>query len=136
MAFVHKRGQGYPWDALVVIWNPSACLALYGGHFGAIDGYALMMPSVVIANILIWFFWMASFKVCIDSHPTSCYNIIASSAPLIYCRLKHAFLVSTVLCIFSLWFLLLQNPYLLCQNNIDLPHIALIFFLCHCEGVR
>ena len=39
MVFGHKRGQGYPWDGLVVIWDPSDCLELYDGHLGAIYGF-------------------------------------------------------------------------------------------------
>ena len=39
VVFGHKRGQGYPWDGLVVLWDPSDCLALYGGYLGTIDGF-------------------------------------------------------------------------------------------------
>ena len=46
---------------------------------------ALLMPSMVIGQFMIWFFWMASFKVCVDGYPTNCCNIIALSAPLISC---------------------------------------------------
>ena len=40
---------------------------------------ALLMSSVVIGKFLIWLFWMASFKVCVDGHP----NILALFVPLI-----------------------------------------------------
>ena len=36
----------------------------------------------------------------------------------------------------SLWFSLIKNTHLLYQNNIYLPCIALIWSLCHCEGVN
>ena len=39
MVFGHKRGQGYPWDDLVVIWDPYDCLDLYDGYLGAIYGF-------------------------------------------------------------------------------------------------
>ena len=39
VVFVHKREQGYPWGGLVVLWDPSDCLALYDGYLGAIDGF-------------------------------------------------------------------------------------------------
>ena len=53
---------------------------------------ALLMSLVVIGQFLIWFFLMASLKVCVDGHPTSCCNILALSAPLI-----SRLLLSTVL---------------------------------------
>ena len=39
MVFGHKRGEGYPWGGLVVIWAPSDCLALYDGYLGFIYGF-------------------------------------------------------------------------------------------------
>ena len=39
MVFGHKRGQGYPWDGLVVLWNPSDFLALYDGNLGVRYGF-------------------------------------------------------------------------------------------------
>ena len=45
---------------------------------------ALLISSEVIGQFLIWLFWMDYFKVCVDGHPTSCFNIIALSATLIY----------------------------------------------------
>ena len=39
MAFGHKRGKGYPFDGLVVLWDPSYCLALCYGCLVAIDGF-------------------------------------------------------------------------------------------------
>ena len=58
---------------------------------------ALLMSLVVIGQFMIWFFWMASFKVFVDGHPTSCFNILALSAPLIYCLWRHELLLSAVL---------------------------------------
>ena len=66
------------------------------GIWGPYMASALLMSSVVIGKFLIWLFWMASFKVCVDGHPMSCYNILASSAPLISCLKKHDLLLSTV----------------------------------------
>ena len=43
----------------------------------------MLMSSVVIGKFLIYFFWMDSFKVFVDGHPTSFCNIIDSSYPLI-----------------------------------------------------
>ena len=45
----------------------------------------LMVSSVVIGNILIWFFWEDYFKVFVDGHPTSFCSILYSSDPLISC---------------------------------------------------
>ena len=67
------------------------------GIWGPYMASALLTSSMVIGKFLIWFFWMDYFKVCVDFHPTSCYNILASSAPLIYCLWKHEFLLLTVL---------------------------------------
>ena len=53
------------------------------GTWGPYMAYALLMSSEVIGKFMIWFFWMASFKLCVDSHPTSCCNILVSSATLI-----------------------------------------------------
>ena len=39
VVFGHKRGQGYPWGGLVVLWDPSDCLALYGGYLVNIYGF-------------------------------------------------------------------------------------------------
>ena len=39
MVFGHRRGQGYPWDGLVVRWAPSDFIALYDGYLGAIYGF-------------------------------------------------------------------------------------------------
>ena len=39
VVFGHKRWQGYPWDGLVVRWDSSDFLALYGGYLGTIDGF-------------------------------------------------------------------------------------------------
>ena len=43
----------------------------------------MLISLVVIGQFLIWFFWVASLKVYVDGHPTSCYNILDLSAPLI-----------------------------------------------------
>ena len=37
VVFVHYRGQEYPWDGLLVIRDPSDCLALYDRSLGSID---------------------------------------------------------------------------------------------------
>ena len=39
MVFGNKRWQSYPWDGLVVIWDPSDCLALYDEYMGTIYGF-------------------------------------------------------------------------------------------------
>ena len=39
MVFGNKRGQGYPWSGLVVLWDLSVFLALYDGYLGGIDGF-------------------------------------------------------------------------------------------------
>ena len=39
VVFGHRRGQGGPWDGLVLLWTPYDCLALYDGYLGAIDGF-------------------------------------------------------------------------------------------------
>ena len=43
---------------------------------------ALLMSYMVIGQFLV-LFSTASFSVCVDDHPTICWNIIASSATLI-----------------------------------------------------
>ena len=70
------------------------CMVSIWGSYMASD---LLMLLVVIGQFLIWFFWMDSFKVCVDGHPTSCCNILALSAPLIYCLRNHELLLSTLL---------------------------------------
>ena len=44
---------------------------------------AMLISLVVIGQFLVWFFLVASLKVCVDGHPTSCYNILALSSPFI-----------------------------------------------------
>ena len=39
VVFGYDRGKVYPWDGLVVIWDPSDCLALYDGYLGTIYGF-------------------------------------------------------------------------------------------------
>ena len=39
MVFGHDRGNGYPWDGIVVIWDPYDCFALYDGYLGAKYGF-------------------------------------------------------------------------------------------------
>ena len=46
--FGHKRGQGIPWNCLVVVWDPSDCLALYYGYLGAI--YGLLSADTIDGN--------------------------------------------------------------------------------------
>ena len=55
----------------------------------------MQMLSVVIWQLLIWFFLAASFRVCVYGHPTSFCSIIDSYTPLIYHLQKYEF--------FSLW---------------------------------
>ena len=55
------------------------------GIWGPYMASALLMSSVVIGQFLNWFFWMDYFKVFLDNHPTICYNILDSYAPLIFC---------------------------------------------------
>ena len=61
VVFGHKRGQGYPWDCLVVLWDPSYFLALYYGYLGGIDGscssdFICVNPTVSDLVILDGFF--------------------------------------------------------------------------------
>ena len=37
--FDHERDQGYPWDGLVVLWDPFDCFDFYDGYLGDIDGF-------------------------------------------------------------------------------------------------
>ena len=46
--FGHKRGQGHPWDGLVVIWDPYDFLALYDDYLGGI--YGLYSTDVIGGN--------------------------------------------------------------------------------------
>ena len=39
MVFGHKRGQGYPWDGIVVLWNNYDFLDFYDGYLGDIYGF-------------------------------------------------------------------------------------------------
>ena len=39
VVFGHKRGQGYPWGGLMVLWDNSDFLAFYDGYLGDIDGF-------------------------------------------------------------------------------------------------
>ena len=83
MAFDHKRVQGYPWDSIVVIWAPSDCLALYDGYLGDIDGFCsadVIGGNRTVSDLVLLDGFL---KVCVDGHPISCCNILASFAPLI-----------------------------------------------------
>ena len=51
VVFGHKRGQGYPWGGLVVIWAPSDCLAFCGGYLGGIDGFCSV--DVISGNMTV-----------------------------------------------------------------------------------
>ena len=71
----------------IVLWCSGIlliALPFIMGIWGPYMASALMISSVVIGQFLIWFFWMASFKVCVDGHTTICFNIISSYTPLIY----------------------------------------------------
>ena len=58
MVFGHKRGQGCPWDGLVVLWNTSYCLDLYDGYLG--DIYGFCSAYVIGGN------WKVSYLVILD----------------------------------------------------------------------
>ena len=69
------------WCYGIIMISLTFMMVIWGTYMAS----TLIMSSVVIRQFLIWFFWMASFKVCVDSHTTSCCNILALSDPLIYC---------------------------------------------------
>ena len=48
VVFGHERGQGYPWDDLVVLWNPSDWLDLFDSYLGAI--HVFCSANVVCGN--------------------------------------------------------------------------------------
>ena len=56
---------------MVVIWGPYMASAM-------------LISSVVIVKLLIWFFLMAYFKVYVDSHRTSFCSILDFYGPSIY----------------------------------------------------
>ena len=58
VVFGHKRGQGYPWDCPVVIWDPYNFLTLYNGYLGAVDGFC--SADVIGGN------WTVSNLVLLD----------------------------------------------------------------------
>ena len=58
MVFGHKRGQGYTWDGLVVLWDPSDFLELYDGYLGGLDGFC--SSDVIGGN------WTVSDLVILD----------------------------------------------------------------------
>ena len=62
---------------------PLISLPCIMGIWGPYMASSLVMSLVVIGQFLIWFFWMDSFKVCVDVHPKSCCNILALSASFI-----------------------------------------------------
>ena len=64
-----------------LLMSASPCMMDMWGPYMA---STLLMSLVVIGQFIIWLFWMASFKVCVDGHPTSCCNILDFSDPLIY----------------------------------------------------
>ena len=51
MVFEHERGQGYLWDGLVVLCDPSDFLALYGLYLRAIYGF--WSADVVCGNWIV-----------------------------------------------------------------------------------
>ena len=111
----------------VVLWCSGIfmiALPCMMGIWGPYIASSLLMSSVVIGHLLIWFFWMAYLKVCVDVHPTICCNILALSAPLISRMWNHDLLLSTVLrdVYYVVWSS--ENLHLLCQNSKDLPRIA------------
>ena len=83
---------------MVLWWSELFLIALpfMVGIWGPYMASSLVMSLVVIGQFLIWFFWMAYFKVCVDGHPTRCCNILDFSDPLIYRLWKHDLLLSTV----------------------------------------
>ena len=57
---------------------------------------SLLISSMFIGKFLILFFSVAYFSVSVDGHPTSCWSILVSYAPLISRWWKYALLLSTV----------------------------------------
>ena len=97
VVFGHEKGKGYPWDGLVVIWDPCDCLALYDGYLEAIYGFCSDDDVCGNWTVKILLFCTASLKVCVDVHPTSCCGIIVLYAPLIYRLWNNDLLLSQVL---------------------------------------
>ena len=59
VVFGHKREEGYPWDGLVVLWNPSGFFALHDGYLG--DIYGFYSADVIGGN------WTVSDLVLLES---------------------------------------------------------------------
>ena len=66
------------------------------GICGLYMGSSLLIPSMVTRQFILWFFLTASFSNCVDGHPSSCWNILAASDPLISRLWKYYLLISTV----------------------------------------
>ena len=82
--FVIREGKGilgmFTWRSRILLIDLPCMMGIWGQYMA----FALLMLSVVIGQFLIWSFWTASIKVCVDGHPTSYCIIITLSAPLIY----------------------------------------------------
>ena len=64
MVFGHKRGKGYPWDVILVLWDTSYCFALYDGYLGAIDGFYyadFVCGNCTVPDVI--FLWLISGSV-------------------------------------------------------------------------
>ena len=79
-----------------MIWLTPGRLALYDGYMWSI--YCLCSIYVIygIDKFLIWFPLTASFSVCVDVYPTSCWSILDSSYTLISRQWKYALFFSIV----------------------------------------
>ena len=69
MVFGYDRGKMYPWDGLVVIWDPSDCFALYYGYLGGIYGFFsddVIYGNSTVPDLIILY----SFFYCMCRRPS------------------------------------------------------------------
>ena len=82
MVFGHERGKGilgmFLWRSIPLLMDLPCMMGIYVPYISS----ALLMSYMVIGQFLV-LFSTASFSVCVDNHPTICWNNIASSATLI-----------------------------------------------------
>ena len=58
VVFVHDRGQGYPWDDLVVLWALFDCLAWYDVYLEYTDGFC--STDIICGN------WKFPYLILLD----------------------------------------------------------------------
>ena len=72
VVFGHERWKRYPRGGLVVLWDPSYCLAFYYGYLGSTYGFC--SADVICGNrkVTVLIILGVFLRVYVDGHPISC----------------------------------------------------------------